>query len=310
MSAPIRTPFLKMHGLGNDFVVIDDLVGSTGSEGGVRRAPGSVHITPALAARMGHRQFGVGFDQLLWLRPAGTDWTVTRGIMPALDLRADARMEIFNPDGSMAEMCGNGVRAAALYLSRHGPKPGLPRYRIETLGGLKEIQVADGLMTVDMGVPGLKGGFGEGAQGPGEELLVGGFAKHFFEVDMGNPHAVFFVPCLAEIPFEKWGPEAEKNPRFPYRSNIEFVEGVGPSELRVRVWERGAGPTLACGTGACAAAVAALFTRRCRLDPESGFVRVHLPGGELAIRWDGPGKPVLMRGPATEVFRGEFLLEA
>lgn len=310
MSSQTRIPFLKMHGLGNDFVVVDDLSGPGPSSGAVRRAPGSADITPALAARIGHRQFGVGFDQLLWLRPAGTEWTVTRGVTPAPSNGGDARMEIFNPDGSMAEMCGNGVRAAALYLFRHGPKPGLSHYRIETLGGLKEIQVNDGLMTVDMGVPGLKGGFGEGAQGTGEELTVGGFAQHFFEVDMGNPHAVFFVPCLAEIPFEKWGPEAERNPRFPHRSNIEYVETVGPSELRVRVWERGAGPTLACGTGACAAAVAALFTRRARLDPETGFVRVHLPGGELAIRWEGAGNPVLMRGPATEVFRGEFLIPA
>ena len=300
-------PFLKMHGLGNDFVVIDDLQGAPGSPGSVRRAAGAGKITPELAARIGHRQFGVGFDQLLWLRPAGTPWTVTRGREPPRVSQADARMEIFNPDGSMAEMCGNGVRAAALYLFRHGPKAGLSRYRIETLGGLKEIEVASDLMTVDMGVPLLQGGFDSGVDGVGEEIEFSGFNHHFFEVNLGNPHAVLFVPCLRDIPFEKWGPEAERHPRFPDRSNIEFVEVEGPSSMRVRVWELGAGPTLACGTGACASAVAALFTHRVKPDPATGFVQVHLPGGVLSIRWSGPGSSVFMQGPATEVFRGVFL---
>ncbi len=299
----MSVPFLKMHGLGNDFVLIDDLVGPF-QEGGVRREPGAPGITPELAARMGHRQFGVGFDQLLWLRVAGTPWTVTRGRVPADAPQADARMEIFNPDGSMAEMCGNGVRAAALYLFRYGPKPGQSLYRIETLGGLKEIEVRDGRMTVDMGPPLL--GTGLEGEALGSDIDFGGSTHLGHEVNMGNPHAVFFVPCLKEIPFEKWGPEAERHARFPNRANIEFVEVDGPSDLRVRVWERGAGPTLACGTGACAAAVAALQTHRVKLDPQTGFVGVHLPGGKLEISWRGPGTPVLMRGPAAEVFRGEF----
>ena len=133
-----------------------------------------------------------------------------------------------------------------------------------------------------------------------------GVTHHAHEVDMGNPHAVFFVPCLKDIPFEKWGPEAERHAQFPNRANIEFVEVEGLSRLRVRVWERGAGPTLACGTGACAAAVAALQTQRVRHEPSAGFVVVHLPGGALEISWQGPGTSVFMRGPAAEVFRGEF----
>ena len=136
----------------------------------------------------------------------------------------------------------------------------------------------------------------------GEQLHALGESFQFFEVGMGNPHAVIFVPDVAGIPLEKFGPEIETHPRFPKRTNVEFVEVLSPREIKVRVWERGAGVTLACGTGACASAVASLASGRCQ-----GELQVHLPGGTLLIGWKGgKSEPVIMKGPATEVFRGEY----
>lgn len=282
----MRLPFLKMHGLGNDFVVIDNLT--------AQRRPEAAHVTPELARKIGDRHFGVGFDQLLWLKPAQ-------------DAKAaHAKMDILNTDGSTAEMCGNGIRAVALFLHDHGGQPGLKEYRIETGAGLLTVRISkDRLVAVDMGVPKLGGGFTpEGkTHHPGEEIEVLGEGYHFFEVSLGNPHAVVFRDAVHQFPIERVGPVFESMPRFPRRTNVEFVEVQSTSDLRVRVWERGAGITLACGTGACAAAVTALAAGRVK-----GKVSVHLPGGTLAISWEGPGHPVIMEGPATEVFRGEFLI--
>jgi diaminopimelate epimerase len=261
-----------MQGIGNDFILIDDLGKNVPSP-----------LTPAVAKRLCDRRFGIGADQILWLRrPEGP--------------QADARMEILNADGSTAEMCGNGIRAVGLYLFREGPRRGKAEYAIETLGGMKRVEVHGDQVTVDMGAPGL----GENLSGNGEELEIAGEGLRFFEVSMGNPHAVFFVEDVASIPLEKLGPLVEKHPRFPNRTNVEFVEILNANEIRVRVWERGAGVTLACGTGACASAVAALAKTQV-----SGKVAVHLPGGTLKISWAGAGKPVMMEGPAEEVFRGE-----
>jgi diaminopimelate epimerase len=277
-------PFVKMHGLGNDFVVIDDLPGRDS------------RLTPALATRLCDRRFGIGADQVLWLRkPEARD-------------AAQVRMEILNADGSTAEMCGNGIRAVALYLHDHGPQPGLREYRVETLAGIKTLRLHGREVAVDMGAPGL----GKGMEGPrpeSEPVSVGSREFRFFEVSMGNPHAVIFVDGLgvadvAAVPLEDWGPKLETHPRFPKKTNVEFVEVTGPSSIRVRVWERGSGVTLACGTGACAAAVATLGLKKAR-----GPLTVSLPGGSLRIGWDGPGNPVIMEGPATEVFRGEFRLD-
>jgi diaminopimelate epimerase len=266
-------PFIKMQGLGNDFVVIDDL----------GRPPGLAHAVDAgLARRICDRRFGVGADQVLWIRNPQA-----RG--------ADARMEILNADGSTAEMCGNGIRAVALHLFRNGPAPGRARYAIETLAGLLAVEVHGDRVRVDMGVPRV---------GPaaGETLAVDGRTLRFVEVNVGNPHAVFFVDDVAAVALERLGPLVENHARFaPARTNVEFVEVTGRGSIRVRVWERGAGVTLACGTGACASAVAALATGRAH-----GRLTVGLPGGDLLIGWEGEGKPVLMEGPAEEVFRGEF----
>lgn len=269
--------FTKMHGLGNDFIVIDDLGKPKGSH-----AP----LTPELARQACDRRLGIGADQILWLKaPEGQG--------------AEVRMEILNSDGSTAEMCGNGIRAAALYLHRHAEGlKGRTDYRIESLAGVKAVRVSpEGTVRVDMGVPRLGAGF----PSLGETLELLGEKHSFFEVNMGNPHAVLFVNELGEAPVERLGPVIERHPRFPDRTNVEFVQVEGPHEIRVRVWERGAGVTLACGTGACASAVASLATGQAQ-----GTVRVHLPGGKLEISWAGEGKPVFMEGPATEVFQGEF----
>ena len=285
----LKLPFVKMQGLGNDFIVIDDI----GKVQAIGRRP---EVTPELARKICDRRFGVGADQVLWLRPAHSR-------------EMDARMEILNADGSIAEMCGNGIRAIGLYLAKHGPIPNRVIYSIETLAGIKTVQIHGDEVTVDMGAPKLAGGFestvsGPGSnvwRGPGEKLEVAGRVLEFFEVDMGNPHAVVFVEDVAAVALEEIGPKFEVHSRFPARTNVEFVQVLGPDQIRVRVWERGAGVTLACGTGACASAVAALATGRVQ-----GEVKVDLPGGQLKIVWPGPAQSVVMAGPAAEVFRGEF----
>lgn len=271
----MKLPFLKMQGIGNDFVVIDDL-----------GKPAHSPITTKAATAICDRRFGVGADQILWLKDAE-------------DRAAHARMEILNADGSSAEMCGNGIRAVGIYLHRYGPKAGLAQYKVETLAGMKTVDVKGDQVRVDMGVPTLGGGFPK----EGEALEVEGRAQRFFEVNVGNPHAVLFVDRVKEHPVEALGPKIENHGRFPKRTNVEFVEVEGPDAIRVRVWERGAGITLACGTGACASAVASIASGRVKSP-----VSVHLPGGTLKISWEGQGKPVMMEGPAEEVFRGEYVL--
>lgn len=263
--------FVKMQGIGNDFIVIQ----------------GEVPMNADLAKRICDRRFGVGADQILWIKPARDR------------SKADLRMEILNADGSEAEMCGNGIRAVALYVDKRAREK-KPQYRIETLGGVKTVSVKAGNVLVDMGAPKLGEGFPKG-----ETLEVGGKKLKFFEVNMGNPHAVFFD---ADHPSESLdinslGPLIENHPRFPERTNVEFVSVESPSAIRVRVWERGAGITLACGTGACASAVATLATERA-----SGTLKVQLPGGDLSIGWAGIESSVMMEGPAREVFTGEYEL--
>jgi diaminopimelate epimerase len=279
----MQLPFIKMQGLGNDFIVLDHRQEGARSE--LVRS-----ITPDLARRICDRRFGIGADQILWLKSPG-------------DRSADARMEILNADGSTAEMCGNGIRAVALYVHQH-PLPGQSarsEYRVETLAGIKTVRVRGDQVSVDMGAPKLGGGFPKS----GEPLHILGKEIRFFEVSMGNPHAVVFVDDIHLLPFghsiEELGPAIENHLRFPKRTNVEFVQVSGPSSILVRVWERGAGVTLACGTGACASAVAALATHRVQ-----GPVGVQLPGGKLTIDWGGDEQPVIMEGPAQEVFSGRY----
>lgn len=271
-------PFSKMHGLGNDFAVFEQ-----------SRAPNGVRMTSEMAHKICDRHRGVGADQILLLSPpSGNGATV--------------RMDIWNPDGSTAEMCGNGVRAVGLYLEKHlrlrGP------FSIETLAGPIEVQKAGSEFRVKMGEPRF----------PSKKpSLVEGF--DVVEVDMGNPHAVIFLPVgrgeervssVDLIPLDQVGPKIERNPHFPHRTNVEFVEVVDGRNLRVRVWERGAGITLACGTGACAVAAAAIAGKHA--GTQDGMLDLHLPGGRLRMEWKGPGHPIYMTGPAIEVFRGEWPL--
>ena len=259
------TRFHKMHGLGNDFVVID-----------ARQQP--FDLTPALARAIADRRTGVGFDQLILIESSDT---------------ADVRMRFFNADGSESGACGNGTRAAAMLLG--GTKT------IETLGGLLHAHAIEGGATVDMGVPRfdwdaipLAFAMDTSALPVAWDALSGPAA-----VNVGNPHVVFFVDDCDSVALDQLGPRIENDPLFPDRVNVNVATVTGPASLRLRVWECGVGLTLACGTGACATAVAAIKAGRVRSP-----VTVSLPGGMLDIAWQ-PGESIRMSGPAVHVFTGE-----
>ena len=264
--------FVKAQGLGNDFVVLDGL-----------RDPLPDDL-PALARLLCDRRRGVGGDGLLVL---------DRGEAAPL------RMRMWNPDGSTSEMCGNGLRCAAVVLRERGHAS--DDMTIETGAGLLRARVRDGTVNVDMGVARLTRGE-IGMAGPAEETFVdvpleGDRAT---AVSMGNPHLVIFVSDVDAVDLARRGPELERHPLFPARTNVHFVQVMGPDEARVRVWERGAGATLACGTGACAVAVAGVETGRL-----ARRATVRLPGGPLTIEVDD-ARRVAMTGPASVVFEGAF----
>lgn len=271
--------FSKYEGVGNDMIIVDDL-------------DGAVTLTREAIAAACDRHFGVGADGLIFLR---------RGS------RAPWRMEFYNPDGSRAEMCGNGIRC----LARHIWDDGLSSddaLLIETAAGVKEVRSAKDVgaaqqVTVSMGHPGFSErdvpveSDSEPAQG---RLTLDGTTYEVMCVSMGNPHCVVFVDRLEDIDVAESGPVVERMSCFPERTNVEFTQVTGPDEIKVGVWERGAGETLACGTGACAAAVASAHVGR-----TWRRVRVHLPGGTLAIDWQEDGE-VLLTGPARRVFVGRM----
>ncbi|WP_334110569.1 diaminopimelate epimerase [Thermodesulfitimonas autotrophica] len=274
--------FLKMHGLGNDFVVV--------------KADSVPEQPDTLARVVCDRHFGVGADGLVFILPSE---------------KADLRMRIFNPDGSEAEMCGNAIRCVAKYAYESGMvrKTAL---RVETGAGIlmPRLHLAGervATVEVDMGEPVLERGAIPMDGPPGcvinELLTVAGESFRVTAVSFGNPHCVIFVSDVAAVDLAALGPKIEHHPAFPRRTNVEFVQVLDPERIRVRVWERGAGATLACGTGACAAAVAGA------LNGLTGRqVRVGLPGGELFIRWAADNH-VYMTGPAAAVFAGEWLGE-
>ena len=273
--------FTKMQGLGNDFVVLD----------GVRQR---VVLSPAQVRRLADRRFGVGCDQVLLVERAQGD--------------ADFRYRIFNADGGEVEQCGNGARCFVVFVRDQGLTT-KRELRVETAGGLIVPRLeADGQVTVDMGVPRFAAADvpfvgGEGAR---DEILdVDGVPVRISALSMGNPHAVQVVPDVDAAPVATQGPRIERHARFPQRVNAGYMQVVDRATIRLRVWERGAGETLACGTGACAAVVAGV--RRGLLHSP---VRVQARGGELVIAWAGAGQPVQMTGPAATVFEGEWDADA
>ena len=269
--------FTKMEGLGNDFVVVD-----------ATRTPFA--LSPEQIRRLADRRFGVGCDQVLVVETARGD--------------ADFGYRIFNADGSEVEQCGNGARCFVVYVREHGLTD-KQVIRVETLGGLVVPALeADGEVSVDMGVPRFAPAdipFIGGTGAIVEPLDVGGRTVEISALSMGNPHAVQLVDDVDAAPVAKLGPRIEAHPRFPKRVNAGFMEIIDRATIRLRVYERGAGETLACGTGACAAVVAGI--RRGLLDAR---VRVHTRGGPLTIAWSGDASPVMMKGPARTVFEGDW----
>jgi diaminopimelate epimerase len=267
--------FLKMQGAGNDFVLVDGLDGREAN-------------WPELARSMSDRHFGVGADGLLLVRPAEA---------------ADFRMLMWNPDGSESEMCGNGIRCFARYVL-DGPAKGRDSLTVETGAGLLTVRTrgARGWLEASMGAPVLNGPDIPVAvdANPVLDLPLPELGMCVSCVSMGNPHAVQFVADVAAVDLAALGPRVERHPLFPHRANFHVCQVISRSELVIRSWERGAGLTLACGTGAAAAAVAA------RLKGYVGDLTcVRVPGGELEVRWNGQGA-VLIAGPAEYVFRGEW----
>jgi len=272
--------FTKMHGLGNDFMVVD-LVS--------QRAK----IFPDQVRELADRNFGIGFDQLLVVEPP-------------TDPDMDFRYRIFNADGSEVEQCGNGARCFArfVYDKRLTSKKTI---NVETSGGNIQLNLTDdGGVTVDMGEPRLVPEtipFVAEQQAAQYPLDVDGEIHTIGAVSMGNPHAVLVVDDVDTAAVEQLGPKIENHAHFPNRVNVGFMQVVSRDEVRLRVYERGAGETLACGTGACAAVVAGRLQGLL-----NEVVEVHLPGGTLKIRWSGNGEPVMMTGPATRVFEGQIYL--
>jgi diaminopimelate epimerase len=273
--------FSKMQGLGNDFIVVDD------REEALREED-----LPDLGRRLTDRHFGIGGDGLILVRPSSV---------------ADFQMRVINSDGSEAEMCGNGIRCFAVYLLNKGLTTANP-IRVDTPAGVMVLDVhrENGDVTgvrVDMGEPSVERpdvpmeGSGSALNVP---IAVDGMDFVAHGVSMGNPHAVIFLDTLEGLQIERLGPRIETHPLFPAKTNVHFVEQTGPDELKMRIWERGAGLTLACGTGACAVLVAAHLTGR-----TGRSATIHLPGGPLEIEW-ADNNHVFMTGPAEKVFTGEI----
>jgi len=283
----VELSFSKMHGLGNDFIVIEDLAEE-------------IELAPEAVEWFCDRNFGIGADGLMLVRPA-----TAQG--------ADFAWWFRNADGSIAEMCGNGIRCFAKYLVDHGHVPAdQDVVRVETTIGVLSVEVTrayDGtlhLATVDMGEPVLAPALVPttlGCEAPEDPVVgceleteEGTFAVTC--VSMGNPHCVVFVDDVEGAPVHTAGPAIENHPAFPNKTNVEFAQVLDDDRIRLRVWERGVGETLACGTGGCATTVAAALNCLGGRD-----AIVELPGGELAIRWD-ENDHVMMTGPAVEVFSG------
>jgi diaminopimelate epimerase len=274
--------FTKMHGIGNDYVYVDCVNGPM------------VKDPAAVAVKVADRHFGIGGDGLILICRSEV---------------ADARMRMFNADGSESEMCGNGLRCVAKYVHDHGIAT-KPTLKLETGRGVLtvDLDVTDGKaewVTVNMGTPILQASDIPTTL-PGNppvdvEFSAGGKTYRGTCVSMGNPHVTIYVDDVAAVPLEVVGPPLETAAVFPRRINVHFVQVHSPSEVTMRTWERGSGITLACGTGACAVAVAGVLTGR-----TGRTLLAHLPGGDLKLEWREADGCVYMTGPATEVFSGEW----
>ena len=270
--------FTKMHGLGNDFVVIDAVTQN-------------VSVTASMARRLSDRKTGIGCDQVLVVEPPS-------------DADIDFNYRIFNCDGAEVEQCGNGARCLARFVKDRrltGKNP----IRVKTSNRVIELHISDkNLVSVDMGIPEF-----EPSKIPFEaplaatvyDLDVDGQSEQIAAVSMGNPHAVLKVDDVAKAPVAKLGAKIESHPRFPNRVNVGFMQILGPNEIKLRVYERGVGETEACGSGACAAAVAAILQ-----DAVDSPVTLQLTRGSLKIDWQGEGHALIMTGPAKTVFHGRI----
>ena len=275
--------FTKMQGLGNDYVYVNCF-------------EEKIENPPAVARYVSDRHFGIGSDGLIMINPSEV---------------ADFEMEMYNADGSRGEMCGNGIRCVAKYVYDYRLTD-KTQISVETLGGIKylDLTVEDGkvvLVKVDMGKPELKSDLipiiSENEKVIDEPIEVDGQVYHMTGVSMGNPHCVIFMDDVENFEIEKTGPLFENYKDFPKRINTEFVKVIDEHTLQMRVWERGSGETLACGTGACATAVAAILNEHC-----NGEILIHLLGGDLKIEWDKETNHVFMTGPAAISFEGEINL--
>lgn len=275
--------FTKMQGLGNDYVYVNCF-------------RENVENPSEVAIKVSDRHFGIGSDGLILIKPSEV---------------ADFRMDMYNADGSQAEMCGNGIRCVGKYVYDYGLTD-KTEISVETLAGIKylKLQIADGkvaLVTVNMGQPELDPVKipvqAEGDRVVDEPIVVDGVTYKMTCVSMGNPHCIVYVKDTAGFPLEKVGPLFENHERFPKRVNTEFIQLLNRKEVNMRVWERGSGETLACGTGACASTVACILNGL--TDDE---ITLHLLGGDLIVRWDQEENLVYMTGPAKVVFDGEIAM--
>jgi diaminopimelate epimerase len=277
----MRLKFTKMHGLGNDFIVFDAT---------------RPHEVPSAAQlrRLADRRTGIGFDQALVLSPPRSPGT-------------DVYYRIFNADGSEVEQCGNGARCIATLVARRHTRRERPM-RLGSPGGVVEaVMRDDDLVSVSMGVPDFDPRslpFEAETESPVYRIELPTGTVEFGAVSLGNPHAVIHVRSVADAPVDTVGPAMENHARFPRRVNVGFLEIVGPEHVRLRVFERGTGETLACGTGACAAVALGR-----RYGPLAQEVRVDAPGGRMVVSWPGPGEPIWLTGPAETAFEGHVELQ-
>lgn len=275
--------FTKMHGAGNDYIYVNCF-------------QEQIHNRSAVSKFISDRHFGIGSDGLICIEPSAV---------------ADFKMDMYNADGSQGKMCGNATRCVAKYVCDHGMTD-RDEIALETLSGIKYIKVTreNGKVKtarVNMGAPILKPAeipvSFDGETAVARQMTVGGQDYTVTCVSMGNPHCVTVIDSVDDLEIEKVGPLFENDPIFLDRVNTEFIERMGPAAFKMRVWERGSGETLACGTGACASAVAMVLNGECRRDED---IQVILRGGTLTIRWDSETGNVFMTGPAETVFTGEI----